>query len=80
MIQNVLDEGLVTLQNEDQRGLTPLFWSNVAPYGEIRLNMTNRLALRDTISSPNPTVPNSPKAGPRATIRTPTTTIKDSPR
>jgi hypothetical protein len=24
----------------DHRGLTPLFWTHVAPYGEVRLNMT----------------------------------------
>ncbi len=46
MIQDVLGEGLLTLSAEDQRGLTPLFWSNVAPYGEVRLKMGNRLALR----------------------------------
>jgi TnpA family transposase len=46
MIQDVLDEDLVQLTVEDRRGLTPLFWSNVAPYGEVRLNMNTRLALR----------------------------------
>jgi hypothetical protein len=29
----------------DQRGLTPLFWSHVLPYGEVKLNMTSRLPL-----------------------------------
>jgi TnpA family transposase len=29
----------------DRRGLTPLFWSHVAPYGEVRLNMARRLEL-----------------------------------
>jgi len=28
------------------RGLTPLFWTHVAPYGKVKLNMTKRLALR----------------------------------
>jgi TnpA family transposase len=46
MIQDVLAEGLVQLSPEDQRGLTPLFWSNIAPYGEVKLNMQRRLALR----------------------------------
>jgi TnpA family transposase len=46
MIQDVLDEDVVQLTVEDRRGLTPLFWSNVAPYGEVRLNMNTRLALR----------------------------------
>jgi hypothetical protein len=30
---------------EDERGLTPLFWSHVLPYGEVKLNMSSRLAL-----------------------------------
>ena len=30
---------------EDLRGLTPLFWAHVLPYGEVKLNMTRRLAL-----------------------------------
>jgi hypothetical protein len=29
----------------DYRGLTPLFWRHVVPYGEVRLNMTKRLTL-----------------------------------
>jgi Tn3 transposase DDE domain len=33
------------LTAEDLRGLTPLFWAHVRPYGEVRLNMTRRLAL-----------------------------------
>ena len=52
MIQDVLDEGLAELSTDDQRGLTPLFWTNIAPYGEVRLNMKNRLALRDSTSQP----------------------------
>ena len=47
MVQDVLGEGLVELAPADRRGLTPLFWSNIAPYGEVRLNMNNRLALRE---------------------------------
>jgi hypothetical protein len=27
------------------RGLTPLFWQHVLPYGEVRLDMTSRLTL-----------------------------------
>ncbi|MEU6413250.1 Tn3 family transposase [Microbispora sp. NPDC046933] len=52
VIQDVLDEGLVALSADDQRGLTPLFWSNIAPYGEVRLNMNNRLALSATTPPP----------------------------
>jgi TnpA family transposase len=33
------------LTPEDRRGLTPLFWSHVLPYGEVKLNMTSRLPL-----------------------------------
>lgn len=51
MVQDVLDEGLVELAPADRRGLTPLFWSNIAPYGEVRLNMNNRLALREAGST-----------------------------
>ena len=29
----------------DRRGLTPLFWAHLLPYGELRLDMTPRLAL-----------------------------------
>lgn len=53
MVQDVLDEGLVELAPADRRGLTPLFWSNIAPYGEVRLNMNNRLTLR--APGPEPT-------------------------
>lgn len=30
---------------EDQRGLTPLFWSNINPYGRFSLDMDTRLDL-----------------------------------
>ena len=47
MLQDILAEpecqGVLTA--EDRRGLTALFWAHVRPYGEITLNMTNRLAL-----------------------------------
>ena len=48
MIQDVLADpdwdGVLT--GEDTRGLTPLFWSHLLPYGEVKLNMNTRLALR----------------------------------
>jgi len=50
MVQDILEEGMIELTPEDQRGLTPLFWTNIAPYGEVRLNMNNRLIL----GAPNP--------------------------
>ncbi len=52
MIQDVLNEGLTELSPDDLRGLTPLFWTNIAPYGEVRLNMSSRLALRDSPGTP----------------------------
>lgn len=52
MVQEVLAltewEGVLTV--DDRRGLTPLFWSHILPYGEVRLIMAWRLALR----SPTP--------------------------
>ena len=54
MIQDILaqPEWEGTLTTDDQRGLTPLFWSHILPYGEVRLNMTRRLAL----SGPGPRI------------------------
>jgi TnpA family transposase len=48
LVQDVLAEPAWsdTLTVEDRRGLTPLFWTHVAPYGEVRLNMAKRLELR----------------------------------
>lgn len=37
-----------TLTPEDRRGLTPLFWTHVLPYGEVKLNMSSRLPLSST--------------------------------
>lgn len=49
MVQDVLadPEWAALLTAEDQRGLTPLFWTHVLPYGEVRLDMTRRLTLGD---------------------------------
>jgi TnpA family transposase len=35
----------VQLTGEDRRGLSPLFWSHVSPYGRFRLDMGARLDL-----------------------------------
>lgn len=43
------------LTEADRRGLSPLFWTHVNPYGQFELNVDNRLRL------PRPTVP-----GPRS--------------
>ena len=42
MIQDLLAEAewADALTDEDRRGLTPLLWSHVRPYGEVRLNMS----------------------------------------
>lgn len=47
MLQEVLAEpawsGLLT--PADRRGLTPLFWDHVRPYGEVRLDLGSRLTI-----------------------------------
>jgi TnpA family transposase len=47
MIQDVLaePEWMNRMTKEDLRGLTPLIYSNVNPYGLIRLNMAERLTI-----------------------------------
>jgi len=47
MVQDVLadDDWSESLTGEDRRGLTPLFWAHVAPYGEVKLDMHSRLTL-----------------------------------
>jgi len=47
MVQDVLADQTWAdrLTPEDRRGLTPLFWAHVAPYGEVRLDMGRRLSL-----------------------------------
>lgn len=50
MLQDVLDDpnwSDALARDADRRGLTPLFWSHVLPYGEVRLDMTSRLALTE---------------------------------
>ena len=47
MIQEILNttNWETRLTPADRRGLTPLFWTHIAPYGEVRLNMQRRLDL-----------------------------------
>jgi hypothetical protein len=61
MLQDILGEPewADLLTPADRRGLTPLFWSHVRPYGEVNLDMAVRLSLAAT------TVP-----GPRAAEET----------
>ncbi len=47
MLQHVLaePEWAALLTPAERRGLTPLFWTHVRPYGEVNLNMTARLDI-----------------------------------
>jgi TnpA family transposase len=53
MLQEVLDEPgwLERLKPEDWRALTPLIYSHVNPYGLFRLNMEERLPLRQEVGA-----------------------------
>jgi TnpA family transposase len=61
MIQDVLAEPEWTdiLGDADRRGLTPLFTSNMTPYGDIQLDTSRRLALsgRPAEQSTKPSIP-----------------------
>jgi hypothetical protein len=50
MLQDVLaeEEWAAMLGPADRRGLTPLFWQHVRPYGEVRLDMGARLRTGGT--------------------------------
>src|ERR1700730_17172822 len=52
MVQKVLEEEvwMKRLTKEDYRGLTPLFYSHVNPYGTLRLDMAERLPIRKAAS------------------------------
>ena len=47
MLQEVLAEPAwgISMHEEDRRGLTPLFYAHINPYGEFKLNMEERLSL-----------------------------------
>lgn len=55
MLQDILDEPVwaETLTPADRRGLTPLFWMHVLPYGEVNLDMTSRLNLKRPATVPS---------------------------
>lgn len=44
---------------DERRGRTPLFWSNISPYGRFRLDMDRRLDLTST-GTPATTVESVP--------------------
>ncbi len=52
MLQQVLaqDSWQDRLTKEDWRGLTPLFYLHINPYGEFSLDMTTRLGIDDTVT------------------------------
>ncbi|MGN9846676.1 Tn3 family transposase [Nonomuraea sp. H19] len=54
MLQDVLadPEWAKLLKPADRRGLTPLFWQHVQPYGEVRLDVAKRLALSGDVAQP----------------------------
>jgi hypothetical protein len=68
MIQDVLADGTVALTPEDERGLNPLFWSNIAPYGEVKLDFGRRITLTADARPATPpartSTPTMPKALP----------------
>jgi len=47
LLQNVLEDTAwsARLGPADRRALSPLFWTNINPYGEIRLDMTRLLGI-----------------------------------
>ncbi|MFI1422070.1 Tn3 family transposase [Streptomyces sp. NPDC020731] len=59
LLQQVLAEPAWAkkLSDEDRRGLTALFWSNINPYGTFRLEMDKRLDLGPLLSMPRPRTP-----------------------
>jgi hypothetical protein len=71
LLQQVLAEPkwAKKLTDEDQRGLTALFWSNVNPYGTFRLDMDKRLDLAPAAAVPRPRIPAETPAA-RATAET----------
>jgi TnpA family transposase len=56
LLQQVLaePEWAKKLSEEDRRGLTALFWSNINPYGTFRLDMDQRLDLGCLVTVPSP--------------------------
>jgi hypothetical protein len=56
LVQQVLAEPAWAkkLSDDDRRGLTALFWSNVNPYGTFRLDMEERLDLVPAGAVPGP--------------------------
>ncbi len=51
LMQKVLSEKewLNKIQPKDFRGLTPLFYGRITPYGEFQLDMNKRINIEETI-------------------------------
>jgi hypothetical protein len=51
LVQKVLaeKEWLAKMQPEDFRGLTPLFYGHITPYGEFPLDMSKQLNIEDAV-------------------------------
>lgn len=62
MLQDILTEPAwtQTLPPADRRGLTPMFWLHLRPYGEINLDMTTRLNLGQPRSVAGPPLQQGP--------------------
>jgi hypothetical protein len=56
LLQQVLTEPAwaARMTDDDRRGLTPLFWSHINPYGTFRLDMDTRLELAAAPSEEEP--------------------------
>ena len=54
MLQDVLagNEWEGVFSDADRRGLTPLFWLHILPWGEIKLDMNQRLRIAEQDSGP----------------------------
>src|SRR6516162_10128063 len=50
LIQDILADGSIELTEEDRRGITPLLWSHISPYGEVKVDMTRRISLHGDIA------------------------------
>jgi hypothetical protein len=51
LVQKVLSEKewLDKMQSEDFRGMTPLFYGHITPYGGFQLDMNKRINIEETI-------------------------------
>jgi hypothetical protein len=53
LIQGVLAEPqqFRQIKKEDLRALTPLIYSHVTPYGQFRLDLSERIPIEETLSA-----------------------------